>query len=420
MGNAMRRRFEGSLANLTLRRLSLIIGGCYVLLCIVLTTVNEFAESYPVNNAGRPLPNQLPSFLDSWFRYDAGWYSYIADHGYYFKGAHHQSPVAFFPVYPLLSRLMAPVAGSTSLALYMIAVLAGLLAILLFARWVWFRLQRRSAVVAVSLLMLYPYAFFLYGSMYAESTFLSLTIGAFLALESRWYLLAGLLGAGATACRPVGAAVAVGLVVRMFEMRAERRTGRTGEVKHEGLRVIACRPRFVDLLCSWRGKLSEWLVFVSGLGVVAYMYFLWRAFDTPLAFVEVEGAPGWDQGQGPTTWLKFQLFHRLFTNNPAGFLSLLVQGIMVIGGLVLLRRVFRLFGWGYAAFTFVALFLPLLGTKDFYGSGRYVLIAFPLFAALGDLLARQSRSWVRWGFLAANGTALMFASMLFTRGYPVS
>ena len=78
-------------------------------------------------------------------------------------------------------------------------MLAGLGVALLFARWVWDRLPRRSAVFAVVVLLVYPYAFFLYGAVYADALFVLCSIGAFLLLERRWYVAAGLVGALATA-----------------------------------------------------------------------------------------------------------------------------------------------------------------------------------------------------------------------------
>ena len=106
-------------------------------------------------------------------------------------------------------------------------MLAGLAAVLLFARWVWQRLPRRSAILAIAVLLVYPYSFFLYGAMYADSLFLLCAIGAFVLLERRWYLAAGLVGALATAGRPVGVAVVAGLVVRTLEMLAESRRAST-------------------------------------------------------------------------------------------------------------------------------------------------------------------------------------------------
>jgi hypothetical protein len=47
----------------------------------------------------------------------------------------------------------------------------------------------------------------------------------------------------------------------------------------------------------------------------------------------------------------------------------------------------RAFGWGYLSYSLVALVVPLIGTKDFMGTGRYVLAAFPVFAVAGMILA---------------------------------
>ena len=43
---------------------------------------------------------------------------------------------------------------------------------------------------------------------------------------------------------------------------------------------------------------------LAPLGLVAYCAFLWIKFRNPLAFLEVAGAPGWDQPPGFKTWFK--------------------------------------------------------------------------------------------------------------------
>lgn len=405
-------------ARLSFRRLAALVTAAYLLIAVLLTIVNEFAEDSPVNENGVPHPNDLPPFLDSWYRYDGGWYYAITTDGYYYHPG-SQSPIAFFPVYPLLARLLTPLTGSGHVSLWLLATGMGLAAVLLFAKWCWDRLDRTSVVWALAVAMLYPYAYFLYGSMYAESTFLVLALGAFMALDRGWYLLAGLAGAGATACRPVGVAVAVGLVVRMFERRAERRVG-TPEVTFDEVRVVAQRPSLQQVVTSWSGRWREWLVLVSGLGLGGYMFYLWRTFGDPLAFVAVEGAPGWDQGQGPATWFKFQLFARFADEDKLGLASLLLQAFFCLAGIVFLRRIYRLFGWGYAAFTLVVLLIPILGTKDFYGGGRYVLVTFTAFAAVGDWLARLRLPFLRWVYIVGSAAGLVIASALFTQGYPLS
>ena len=74
----------------------------------------------------------------------------------------------------------------------------------MFALWVWQRLPRGGAMTAIAVLLLYPYALFLYGSMYADSLFLLTAIGALVLLEggtsgwpdwsARWRQLVARLG----------------------------------------------------------------------------------------------------------------------------------------------------------------------------------------------------------------------------------
>ena len=79
------------------------------------------------------------------------------------------------------------------------------------------------------------------------------------------------------------------------------------------------------------------------------------------------------------------------------------------------------FGWGYLAFCAVVLAIPLLGTKDFMGTGRYLLAAFPVIAAAGDLLSSSAhRRWLRPLVLSAFAIGLLVGTSLYARGYEVS
>ncbi|MFC0644131.1 glycosyltransferase family 39 protein [Cellulomonas phragmiteti] len=348
-----------------------------------------------------------PSWLDGWYQYDAAWYLGIVRQGYsYVPG--QQSSVAFFPAYPLSVRGFGDLLGDHQVAGQLLSVLCGLVAVVLFALWARRRLPRRSAVLAVAVLLLYPYAFFLYGPMYADALFLLSAVGAFVLLERRWYLAAGLVGAVATAGRPVGVAVAVGLVVRTLEMLAEDR-------------AAAGRPGWRELVRSVREvRLRHLGVLASGLGLAGWCLYLWLEFGHPLAFVEVESAPGWDQGVGPRTWFKVVYLGTL-VKGPYGIALLLtLQALACLCAVLLMRRVHRLFGWGYAAFAAVVLLIPIIGTKDFMGTGRYVLVAFPVMAAAGDFLATRDRRWVAPVTLAVSGVLLVVLTFLFGRGVAVS
>ena len=88
--------------------------------------------------------------------------------------------------------------------------------------------------------------------------------------------------------------------------------------------------------------------------------------------------------------------------------------------MLLVPRVRRLFGWGYAALAAGVLAIAIVGTKDFMGTGRYALAAFPVIAAGGDVLATRGARWVAPLALGLSGAGLVVASIFYSRGYAVS
>jgi Gpi18-like mannosyltransferase len=193
----------------------------FVGVTVVLTAV--VASCGGPAGSGVPRPVTVPGWLAGWCQWDGRWYLRIAESGYFYTPG-RQSSVAFFPAFPMLLRGVAAVVGDVRVGGWLLSVLAGALAVVLFAGWVRTRLPRPAALTAVAVLVVYPYAFFLHGAVYSDGLFLATAIGAFVLLERRMYWLAGVVGAVATAGRPVGVAVAVGLVVRLLEIRAEART----------------------------------------------------------------------------------------------------------------------------------------------------------------------------------------------------
>ncbi|MGW6131517.1 hypothetical protein ACWFNE_15965 [Cellulomonas sp. NPDC055163] len=387
--------------------------GVYALVATTLTAVAAWTWSTVPAVHHAPV-QQGPGWLDAWYQYDAGWYYEIATTGYRYTPG-QQSSIAFFPVYPLSVRGLGNLVGDHQVAAWVVAVLAGAASVLLFGRWAWARLSRPAALTALAVLMLYPYAFYLDGAMYADSTFLLSAIGAFVLLEGRRYWLAGLVGALATAGRPVGVAVAIGLVVRTLELLAQDRA-RAADPD-----APAVRPSWRELVGAVRDvRLRQAGVLASVLGLVAWCTFLWLEFGNPVAFVEVESAPGWDQGVGPRTWFKVVYLGTL-VNGPLKMTGLLTaQALACLCAVLLLPRVWRRLGWGYLAYAAVVLAIPIIGTKDFMGTGRYVLVAFPVMAVAGELLAEERLRRVRPVVLVLMGALLVTMTALFGRGVGVA
>jgi len=178
-------------------------------------------------------------------------------------------------------------------------------------------------------------------------------------------------------------------------------------------------------------------VLLSLSGIVGWTVYLWTRFGDPLLFSRVQGAQGWDQGEGPRTWFKLAFFERLeqlpallsdsvtgstahhpnpWTEATYG-LGVVLQAVCLLGALVLVPLVVRRLGWGYGAYVLTLLLIPLAGTKDFQGAGRYALAAFPCFALIGSHLASRTGPRVVW-FVASGGLLLLLSSA-YARGYYV-
>jgi hypothetical protein len=377
------------------RAVLLFAGVAAVLWAVAWASVSHLPQStnYP---GERYFPRQ-PWFA-GWARWDAGWYKEIADHGYTLVTG-HQSTVAFFPAYPLAMRAVGTVVGSTLVAGILLTAAAGVA--VATAAWAWFRerLSPAATWTALALLLLYPYAFYLYGVVYADALFVAAALAAFLLLERDRPWLAGLAGAVATAARPMGVVVVVGLVVRALERRGVIGARRTME---GGRRVDLRKLRWRD---------AGVLLSVAGVG--AYCVFLAVRFDDPFAFATVEKY--WGQGAGPRTWFKVEFFDNVtdLRDGPA-WLAYVAHPVVTVAALALVPRVFRRFGWGYGVYSLLAVGLAALSTKDFFGMGRYVLAAFPCFAVAGELLADHPR--VRAGALVASGAGLVVMTSFFARG----
>jgi hypothetical protein len=392
---------------------------------VVLTSLLAWSADH--TSVGDASPMDGPGWLDAWFHGDSGWYYFIADQGYsYVPGV--QSPIAFFPAYPLVVYGVGLLLGddwSTAAGLVTLVSAAG--AVALFADFVRTRLSARTAVVAVALLLLYPYSLFLYGSGYGDAFFLLSALGSFALLERRHFVLAGLVGILATGGRPVGVAVLVGLAVRAVEMLAEARASRplvpAGGAGDDGPTLRPAGP--VPLRDLWSAlRLVRWRqasVLLSGAGLVGWMIYLGVRFGDPLAFVAVQRAPGWDQGSGPHTWFKLTFFGTILRGLWDTVVLLVPQALACLVAVLLLRATWRRFGWGYTAYAVVSLAIPIIGTKDFMGGGRYSLAVFPVIAAAAVVLTEGRRPrWLLPVVLLVLAAGLCVATVAYVHGVEVS
>jgi len=352
-------------------------------------------------------------WLEGWVHFDSGWYRDIANHGYsYIPG--RQSSVAFFPAYPLAMRAGGLLVGSTLLAGILITLAAGCGVAAMV--WTWFRdrLSPTAAWTALALFLVYPYAFYLFGAVYADAVYIAALLGAFLLLEADHLWLAGLAGALATAARPVGLVVVAGLVVRTLERRGVFPRGRVdggvGDPPSTSNEDAGERLPLIDLR---RIRWADAPILLSVAGLGAYSLYLGRRFGHFFLFADVEKY--WGQGAGPHTWFKVEFFNGVTRfGDPPSWLAYVAHPVVVVAALAFVPRVFRRFGWGYGVFSVLAVGLSAFATKDFFGSGRYVLSAFPCFAAAAGVLVDHPR--MRAWALGISASGLIVMTSLFARG----
>ncbi len=339
---------------------------------------------------------------DVWFggfaRWDAEWYRTIAREGYvYFPGV--QSSVAFWPTYPLVIRLLSWAFPTIYITGTFVTIVSSAVVVVVLRKWAKLFVSPVVAFTAVALLCVFPFSWYLYGVVYSDALFIATAIGAFYLVERDRYFWAGLVGILATAGRPAGLVVALALVLRVIE----RRNRAHGAV---GVRQLF-NPRSLTR--------ADAPIFLSWLGVGSWCAFLWVKFGDPLLFVTIEASKGWDQGAGPSTWLKFRLFEEL-QHHPFAWstMSHVAHGLVVLGALLLLPRVKRRFGWAYAVYAFGLIALPLLGTKDFFGGGRYLLGAFPCIVVAAELLVARPK--LRLVILPLSLLTMLALAVAFGRG----
>ena len=296
--------------------------------------------------------------LDGLVRYDSGWYYGIAKGGYAWSPG-IQSNVAFFPAYPLAVRVVSWATSDVMVAGMIVTAVCG--ALFLVGCDVWCRdrgLDQRARVAAIAVVMTWPYAWYLYGVVYSDALFLAAAVWAMVAVGRDRTVWAGLAGAVASAARPTGVAVIAALVITVLERR--RRTP---------------RPRDLGVLLSF-----------GGLG--GFMAYLQVRFGRPLLFSEAQRE--WGQGLSWDSVLKRQYWWDLtHLQHRSLVATLTLQAILVVGVVAAVPWVVRRFGWGAGALVVCMVLLPALGSRDFQGSGRYLLGAFPALIVVGERLSQR-------------------------------
>ncbi len=335
------------------RIIILYIIGLFVLSRIILTLVGYtslqlfskdlFADNICMIAKKGMVPND---WVSVWFNWDSGHYYSIAQYGYRVLPPNY----GFFPLYPLVTALVAIMPGLGTLT-------AGLLVSnisLLIACWLLYKLvlldsPKEVARRSVKYFLLMPVAF-LFSAMLSEATFVMLAIGAFyFARRQKWWY-AGLLSMLLALTRSLGVFIVLPLLIEYLQ----------------------------QINFSWRKLTSNVLALaLAPIGLLSYMvYNHWITGDY-LAFAKLQKT----QVHNPV-----EAILRGFNVNEKYFLALLIAaGLVVV--LIILRKKLRFSLWLYSI---IFSLIPLLTGPKYYPSLlRYLLVVFPIAIILSKLSEKK-------------------------------
>ncbi|MFD4131413.1 glycosyltransferase family 39 protein [Streptomyces goshikiensis] len=299
--------------------------------------------------------------------------------------------LAFFPVYPWLTRGVSAVTGlPVSWAAWAIALLASLI-----AAWGVFAVAEklhgtRVAFFAVALYAIVPHA--LVQSMaYTEPVFVALAAWSLYAVLSRSWLTAGVLAMVAGATRPSGSAVVAAVVLSaLWSLFASLRSRGGSATRRPTARLCAA-------------------VLLAPLGWTAFFVWVGHRLGRWDGYFIEQRAWGSTFDGGRYT---LEQMRRLFTE-PDTTLDHVVVALTVAAAVVLLLVLVTqrppAAVWIYTA---VLVLIAVGGAGFFHSKARFLLPAFPLLFPLAAVLARARRTTAVWVLVSASALSALYGGYL--------
>ncbi len=390
---------------------------------IALVTFTYFTVLLGAGGTAQHATPVAPSALAHvWLQWDAKWYLQIAQSGYF-----SEQSTAYFPLYPLLVRVVGVIIGGHWLAAALLVsnlgTLGGFIGLALLAAHEFG--SARSAALAVNALAAYPLAFFL-AAPYTEGPFIALVAFAlFFARTGRSQWAAGCVFL-AMLTRPTGLALIAPLLWEHGRQRGWRQAA-----PWRALWAWRQAPRWprLSLISRFvrrsRRSLLEGVVVISAApsALALYMGYLAARFGDPLLFLHAEQRY-WGHGGSVSQGVTSAAPHvspappvspfALTYDQARSLVDLLPLAIVLVLAVVIARRLPVMYTLYMAGLLFLCVSSPRpdrLGI--FVSAGRYLCAALPVFLQLGRWA--QDRPWletliVSLGFLVQAALAAVFLS----------
>ncbi|MGB3571666.1 MAG: hypothetical protein WA783_02070 [Phormidesmis sp.] len=302
------------------------------------------------------------TWLDLWGVWDSFWYMDIAQNGYSTSGPIPGSPdqtnFPFFPLYPMLMKLVGQVTGGEYfLAGIFVSNVCLLLSCYLLYKLIALDGDYQTARLSVKYLFLFPVSF-IFSGVFTESLFLCLTLLCFYAARRQNWLLAGIGGALLSSTRTLGVLIILPLVF-------------------EYLKSVEFKPKKIRI-----DSLFLLLVPVGLLGFSLYSYSVTGDF-----FYFKTNQAAW--GREILTPIEV-LWQALWQGVAQSSAKTLIEFGFASATLLLLNVFYKKIGFSFWLLGMYSILIPLAAGID--SIPRYTLPIFPLFIVLAKL-SRESTLW---------------------------
>ncbi len=346
-----------------------------------IVVIAELAAVIVGQRPGTHVQESSHLLLAVWGRWDAVHYLNIATHGY------QGTDMAFFPLYPLLIRILGTLVGNHLIAGLLISNACFFFGLLFLYKLLEREFDRPVARRAIFYVSIFPTAVF-FSAVYTESLFFTLTVASFYYLRQHRWWLAGAIGCFAAMTRVEGVLLAIPFAIEWYLVyRTAPKRGLFGLL---GAALIPC-------------------------GLFVYMAYLWVLRADPLYFSHVQ--IHWHRHLA-MPWVSIvnsiaKIVHATSAQTIANqSLELAFTALMIgvlIGGWKSLRP-------PYIAYMGLSILVPI-STSSLMSMPRFALVLFPMFAILGRW---GERPWVNNVILAFSLPLLGLFTVLFADWYWVA
>lgn len=213
------------------------IASCYLATRLVIFIAAYCFHVYKTNTA----PYFTDVLKELWYRWDSPHYVSIAANGYLTSGDERYF-IVFFPLYPLIIRIMHFIINDYFLCGIVVSNFFALLSLYYLFRLVELEYEdSKTARRTIKYLLIFPFSFF-FSIVYTESLFLALSVMCFYYARKRRFFISGIFGMLSALTRNQGVLLIIPILIEILEQNNIFK----GSAKH-GFNV-SCKDKIMEIL----------------------------------------------------------------------------------------------------------------------------------------------------------------------------